>query len=128
MKLISATLFLAGSIPMSACQAVDPPLPVAARLVSPTAEARQQLREVTAKFLGLGAVVLAEDTLTKNSQFMFSRTPRYDASGQLLQGRVKEQGQLFKLVLREDGCWLMYENKQNKNQQAKLSLAKCVAE
>lgn len=131
MKIHYVGIFLAGVTLASVGLALDPQLSVPARLQSPSAEVRQQLREVTAKFLGLRSFVLAEDTLTKESQFVVARTARYDASGQLLQGRVIEPGHIFKLVLREDGCWLIYQNMQNmqnKAQQSQLSLAKCVAE
>jgi hypothetical protein len=128
MKIHCAVLLCVSSAIFSVCHAADTQLSVPARLQSPNAEVRQELREVTAKFLGLSKVVLAEDTLTNASQFMFSRTPRYDASGQLLQGRVTEAGHIFKLMLRVDGCWLTYQHQQNKEQQEKLSLAKCVPE
>lgn len=110
---------------LASCEAASTSISVPARLVSPNAEVRQQLRETTAKMLGLSAVVLAENTLTTASQFVISRTPRHDAAGQLLQGRVIEPGHIFKLVLRDNGCWLIY---QIKDQQALLSLAKCVPE
>ncbi|MES2047183.1 MAG: hypothetical protein V4447_02200 [Pseudomonadota bacterium] len=128
MKIHCAVIFFAGVAASKLALAYSPPVSVPARLQSPSAEVRQELREVTAKMLGMNTVVLAEDTLTRASQFVFARTPRIDASGQLLQGRVIEQVQVFHLVLREDGCWLTYRDKQNKDQQAKLSLAKCVPE
>jgi hypothetical protein len=125
MKIVYAAAFLIGTTTVSACLAADPQNSVPARLDSPSPEVRQQLRDVTAKMLGLSTIVMAENTLTKDSRFIFIRTPRFDASGQLLQGRVIEPGHIFKLVLHEDGCWLIY---QNKNQQEKLTLAKCVPE
>ncbi len=131
MKTPCAALFLVGLTAAKFASADNPPLSVPARLQSPSAEVRQELREVTAKMLGLSAVVLAEDTLTRASQFVIARTPRIDANGLLLQGRVIEQGHVFQLVRRDDGCWLTYQNKQNKqnkDQQVKLSLAKCVPE
>lgn len=131
MKIHCAVIFFAGVAASKLALAYSPPVSVPARLQSPSAEVRQELREVTAKMLGLSAVVLAEDTLTRASQFVIARTPRIDANGLLLQGRVIEQGHVFQLVRRDDGCWLTYQNKQNKqnkDQQVKLSLAKCVPE
>ena len=125
MKTSHVVLFLMSCVALGACQAVSSPISVAARLQAPSKEAQQQLREVTAKMLGLNAVTLEEHTLTNSSQFVYARTPRYDASGQLLQGRVIESVHIFKLVIRNGECWLIY---QNKDQQALLSLAKCIAE
>lgn len=124
MSIRRPTLLLALTSVLNACQAVSPP-PAAARLLAPSKEARQQLREVTAQMLGLSSVTLDENTLINSSQFAYARTPRYDASGQLLQGRVTEPVHVFRLVIREGGCWLVY---QNKDRQALLSLAQCVAE
>lgn len=109
---------------LGACQTVSPS-PVAARLLTPSKEARQELRETTAKILGLGAVTLDENTLINSSQFAYARKPRYDTSDQLLQGRVIEPVHVFRLVIREGACWLVY---QNKNQQVLLSRATCIAE
>lgn len=125
MKILYVILFLAGVSSATACHALGPPPFVAARLQSPTPEVRKQLSEVTAKMLGLSTVVLAEHTLTHESQFVLTRTVRYDATGQLMQGRVIEPVHTFKLVLRDDGCWLIY---QNRDLQSKLSLARCVPE
>ena len=125
MKVLYGAIFLVGVALVSVGQAFSPTPAVPARLQSPSTEARRQLREVTANFLGLSSVALAEDTLTKESQFVMSRTPHSDATGQLLQGRVIETGHIFRLILRGNECWLIY---QNKEQLAKLSLAICVAE
>lgn len=88
-------------------------------------EARKELREAVASMLGVSAVALADSTLTDSSQFSFARTPRYDASGQLLQGRVIEQPHIFKLVKRNKACWLIH---QNSGKQLRLIHAKCIAE
>lgn len=125
MRTIPSVLFLIFCMLLDACQAATLPISVAARLQAPAEEVQQQLREVTAKMLELNSVNLEKNTLTNSSQFVYARTPRYDATGQLLQGRVIEPGHLFKLVLRDGKCWLVY---QNKNQEALLDLAKCVAE
>jgi hypothetical protein len=125
MNLHQPALLLVCCLHLCACQSANLPISVAARLQAPTKEVRQQVNEMTAKMLGLHSVTLDEKTLVNSSQFMVARTPRYDASGQLLQGRVIEQGHLFKLVLRDGQCWLIYHNK---NQEALLSLATCVAE
>ena len=125
MRTIASVPFLIFCMLLAACQAATLPISVAARLQAPAEEVQQQLREVTAKMLGLNSVNLEKNTLTNSSQFVYARTPRYDATGQLLQGRVIEPGHLFKLVLRDGKCWLVY---QNKNQEALLDLAKCVAE
>lgn len=125
MRTIPSILFLIFCMLLAACQAATLPISVAARLQAPAEEVQQQLREVTAKMLELNSVNLEKNTLTNSSQFVYARTLRYDATGQLLQGRVIEPGHLFKLVLRDGKCWLVY---QNKNQEALLDLAKCVAE
>lgn len=122
-------LFILCSAVLGACQAVTPPasasVVVAARLLSPSPQARQELNLATAKLLGIPSVSLAEQTLVDSSQFAYARKPRYDAAGQLLQGRVIEQPAIFKLELRGQQCWLVYPQKAR---ETLLTQAKCVAE
>ncbi len=113
----------------SACQAVNPAPGVPARLQPMTGEAQraayQELNEVTARMLGLASVTLAERSLIDSSQFAYARTARYDAAGLMLQGRVIESPRIFRLLLREQKCWLL---DQTTAQQICLKHAKCVAE
>ncbi|MDO8652515.1 MAG: hypothetical protein Q7R66_10020 [Undibacterium sp.] len=120
-------LFILCSAVLGACQAVTPPASaaVAARLLSPSPQARQELSLATAKLLGIPGVTLAEQTLLDSSQFAYARKPRHDAAGQLLQGRVIEQPAIFKLELRGQQCWLVYPQKAR---ETLLTQAKCVAE
>lgn len=115
--------YLVCSMSVGACQAVTPPVP--ARLLSPGKEVRQQLQDAVARSLGLATVTLADSTLTESSYFSYARTPRRDASGQLLQGRVVEPAHVFRLEIRGQECWLIY---QNTRQQTLLKNAECVAE
>lgn len=114
---------------LGACQALALPEQVPARLSLADGEAQQtaqkELRETVASMLGVSAVSLADNTLTDSSQFSYARTPRYNASGQLLQGRVIEQPHIFKLMIRDQACWLIH---QNSGKQALLPHAKCIAE
>ncbi|MBI3285100.1 MAG: hypothetical protein HYZ65_09680 [Burkholderiales bacterium] len=125
MKTIRQILYLICGMSVGACQAVTPPAQAPARLRSPSKEVRQQLQDIVAKSLGVGAVTLAENTLTDSSQFSYARTPRRDSSGQLLQGRVIEPAHVFRLQIRGQECWLIY---QNTGQQTLLQHAECVAE
>jgi outer membrane protein TolC len=88
-------------------------------------KAQLELHKAMVRMLGVREINLSENTLTESSQFTYARTPRFDASGQLLQGRVMEQPHIFKLVLRDKTCWLIH---QNSGQQTLLVHAKCVAE
>lgn len=114
---------------LGACQAAGLTSQVPARLLIANTDAQkttqQELQEVVARMLGVREIHLAENTLTDRSQFVYARTPRFDASGQLVQGRVIEQTQIFKLVIRDKACWLIH---QNSGQQTLLIHAKCVAE
>lgn len=125
MRLAQSAVFLFFCSVLGACQAVSPLPGVAARLQAPDQAARQELRQVSAKFLGLVSIDLTDNTLIDSSQFAYARTPRYDANGQMLQGRVLEQPHIFKLQIRAQQCWLIYENKA---QEVQLKQAKCVAE
>lgn len=118
-------LFLAFSSALGACQAVSPLAGKAARLLAPDQAARQELQLASAKFLGLANIDLAENTLVDSSKFSYARTPRQDAHGQLLQGRVVEMPHIFKLEIRGQQCWLIYESKA---QEVQLRHAKCAAE
>ncbi|MFZ6749775.1 hypothetical protein [Undibacterium sp. Ren11W] len=125
MRQAQCSLFLFFCSVLGACQAVAPAPAKAARLLVPDQAARQELQQVSAKFLGLASVELAENTLIESSQFSYARTPRYDANAQMLQGRVVEMPHIFKLQIRAQQCWLIYENKA---QEVQLKQAKCVAE
>lgn len=114
---------------LGACQATGLTSQVPARLLIDNTEAQtqiqQELQEAVARMLSVREIHLAENTLTDRSQFVYARTPRVDASGQLLQGRVVEEPQIFKLVMRDKACWLIH---QNSGQQTLLTYAKCIAE
>ncbi|WP_295761061.1 hypothetical protein [Undibacterium sp.] len=125
MRQAQCSLFLFFFSMLGACQAVAPAAGKAARLLVPDQVARQELQQVSANFLGLASVELAENTLIESSQFSYARTPRYDTSGQMLQGRVVEMPHIFKLQIRAQQCWLIYENKA---QEVQLKQTKCVAE
>jgi hypothetical protein len=125
MKIAQSILFFLFTGTLAACQAVTPANGIAARLLAVDPLARQELQLQTATFLGLASVELAENTLIESSQFSYARTPRYDANGQMLQGRVVEMPHIFKLQIRAQQCWLIYENKA---QEVQLKQAKCVAE
>ena len=116
-------LILCGTSALAACQTGREPA-VAARLLAPGPEARQELNAATATLLGVSSVDLAENTLIDSSQFAYARTPRRDASGQLLQGRVVEMPHGFRLELRGRQCWLV---SQKTAQEVLLRQAKCVA-
>ncbi|MCU6432423.1 hypothetical protein LPB67_01360 [Undibacterium sp. Jales W-56] len=121
-------LFSVASI--SACQAFTPQPDVPARLLAMNTGVKQELQKEVAGMLGLPSVSLADNTLLDSSQFAFVRTPRYDESGQLLQGRVIEPpAHLFKLVIRGKDCWLLYKaTSQHPAKESRLSLAACKPE
>jgi sirohydrochlorin ferrochelatase len=116
-------LILWNASTLAACQTGREP-PVAARLLAPGPEARQELNAATATLLGVSSVDLAENTLIDSSQFAYARKPRRDASGQLLQGRVVEVPHSFRLEMRVQECWLV---SQKTAQEVLLRQAKCVA-
>ncbi len=95
---------------LAACQASTVPLETTAVLVAPTAQVQQQLSAAVAKMLGVASVTLADNALTASSYLAIERVPRTDASGQLLQGRVLEKPNTFRLLIKGQACWLEHMN------------------
>ncbi len=121
-------LFILGSMTLGACQAIDTPVAVPARLLvadSPvSAQAREELQNAISLMLGT-QITVANNTLSTSSEFVYARTPRVDAQGQLFQGRVIEQPQIFKLMKIGNACWLHHTNSGKK---IELHQARCIAE
>ncbi|MET3116120.1 hypothetical protein AAKU64_000323 [Undibacterium sp. GrIS 1.8] len=121
-------------VSLVACQAINASAEVPAHLTSAAAaqtSVQQQLRQMVASSLNvdISVVNLADDTLINSSQFVFARTPRYESSGQLMQGRVVEPVNVFKLVLRDQQCWLDYQGTvQHPAKKIRLAEAQCKPE
>ena len=130
---------LLAGISLVACQAINASADMPARLISTDStladavqtSVQQQVRQMVANSLNIdiSAVNLADDTLINSSQFVFARTPRYDSSGQLIQGRIVEPVNVFKLVLRDHQCWLDYQGTvQHPAKKMRLAGAQCKPE
>jgi hypothetical protein len=98
------------SLILAACQSSTVPLETTAVLVAPTAQVQQQLSAAVAKMLGIANVTLADNALIASSYLAIERVPRTDASGQLLQGRVLEKPNTFRLLIKGQACWLEHVN------------------
>jgi hypothetical protein len=75
-------------------------------IVNPTAASRGELLKIVRQALNNVAVTLADDALTQDNVLLIERTPRRDAGGQLLNGRVLELPERFTLGLRNSQCVL----------------------
>jgi hypothetical protein len=121
-------LFILGAMALGACQAIDSQTPVPARLLVDGAtvsdQVGEELQDTISLMLGT-RVTIASNTLTTSSTFAYARAPRINAQGQLLQGRVIEQPQIFKLMKIGNACWLEHTNSGKK---IKLHQAQCIAE
>jgi hypothetical protein len=95
----------------------------AAVLVTPTATARAELKQVVSEALG-SQVTLAEDALTHDSQLLIEPTPARDSSGQRLSGRDFGRAEKFQLLTNGKQCVLVHERT---GQRYGLSEVRCVA-
>ena len=95
-----------------------------AMIVNPTAATRTELLHIVRMALNNAPVTLADDALTQDTVLIIERTPRRDAGGQLLNGRVLEAPERFVLSLSNSHCVLTQEST---HRHWVLRQTKCVA-
>lgn len=96
---------------LSACASSVAQADRPAVLVAPNSAARDELLTAIRNALGNGfgnaPLTLADDAFIHDSAVSIERTPRRDANGQLLNGRVMEKPQRFTLYVRGSRCVLV---------------------
>ena len=97
---------------------------VDAVLSATNAQAHQELLEVVTQLSGASKVLIGADELTKNSFLTLDRVKQRDASGLVMQGMEIEAPNAFKLVKKNEECFLIHLKT---GKRAQLKLAQCQA-
>jgi hypothetical protein len=117
-------LYLALVLLLSACASSTAQAERPAVIVNPMAATRAELLNIVRMALNNAPVTLADDALTQDNALIIERTPRHDAGGQLLNGRVLELPEHFVLSLSNSHCVL---TQQSTHRHWVLRQATCVA-
>lgn len=120
MKAFSCSLLLA--LFTCGCQSVTAQAEVDAVLSATNAQVQQELVEVVTQLSGALKVLIGADELTKSSFLTLDRVKHRDASGLVMQGMEIEPPHVFKLVKKNEDCFLIHLKT---GKRAQLKLAQC---
>ena len=110
------------TLALSACQSVIAQSEKDSLLIAVGPEVQNELSETVAKMLGIKSVLLSAKDLTKTSYLPVERVRLIDPNGLLVQGIETEKPNTFKLVKKDDICWLLHLNT---GRRAWLKTAQC---
>lgn len=103
--LSAAALALLGACSSQPAQGDEKP----ALIAKATPKGLEELQSLVSEALGASQVVLAEDSLTRESTLIIERNPPRTMEQRPLQGRNMERPERFSLLLSGGRCWLERE-------------------